>query len=206
VLCRWAFFPRSNEQWHRGASCVARLGDAQDVRIRTAGRPERAQDRSAGVFLTGYSLVEWELRALDRGATDFVDKARGIEVPTQRLRVIMEGQRQIPAAMTEVERHGELPLHPSMARALWRGQDVGLTIMEYKIVTLLVSGGLHGCRTMYDTMHYVGFFAGSGKRGYITNVRSIVKKMRRKFVAVDPAFSAIENVQNVGYRWVDRKH
>ena len=158
------------------------------------------------VFLTGYSLVEWELRALDRGATDFVDKARGIEVLTQRLRVIMEGQRQIPAAMTEVERHGELALHPSTARALWRGQDVGLTIMEYKIVTLLVSGGLHGYRTMYDTMHYVGFFAGSGKRGYTTNVRSIVKKIRRKFVAVDPAFSAIENVQNVGYRWVDRKH
>jgi two-component system, OmpR family, response regulator ChvI len=69
-------------------------------------------------------------------------------------------------------------------------------------VTLLVSGGLHNYRTIYDTMHYVGFFAGSGKHGYTTNVRSIVKKIRRKFVAVDPGFSAIENVQKVGYRWL----
>lgn len=30
------------------------------------------------VFLTGYSLVERELQALDRGAVDFVDKAHGV--------------------------------------------------------------------------------------------------------------------------------
>jgi two-component system response regulator ChvI len=158
------------------------------------------------VFLTGYSLVEWELRALDRGAIDFVDKARGIEVLTQRLRVILEGQRQIPAAMPEVKRHGELALYPSTERALWRQQDVGLTIMEYKIVTLLVSGGLHAYRAIYDTMHYAGFAAGSGEHGYKTNVRSIVKRIRRKFVAVDPEFSKIKNVQSVGYRWLDPQH
>ena len=42
------------------------------------------------VFLTGYSFVERELRALDRGAVDFVDKARGTEVLARRLRVIIE--------------------------------------------------------------------------------------------------------------------
>ena len=147
------------------------------------------------VFLTGYSLVERELQALDRGAIDFVDKARGIEVLAHRLRVILEGQRQIPAAaMPEVERHGELALYPSTARALWRQRDVGLTITEYKIVTLLVSGGLHTYRTIYDTAHYAGFVAGSGEHGYTTNVRSLVKRIRRKFLAVDPGFSAIENV------------
>jgi two-component system response regulator ChvI len=155
------------------------------------------------VFLTGYSLVEWELRALDRGAIDFVDKARGIEVLAQRLRVILEGHRQVPAAaMPEIECHGELALYPSMARALWRQRDVGLTITEYKIVTLLVSGGLHTYRTIYDTMHYAGFVAGSGALGYATNVRSLVKRIRKKFLAVDPCFSAIENVQKVGYRWL----
>ena len=154
------------------------------------------------VFLTGNSLVERELQALDRGAVDFVDKARGTEVLAQRLRVILEGHRQLPvAAIPEIERHGELALYPSTARALWRQRDVGLTITEYKIVTLLVSGGIHTYRTIYDTMHYAGFVAGSGDYGYNTNVRSSLKRIRRKFVAVDPDFSAIENVQNVGYRW-----
>ena len=50
------------------------------------------------VFLTGYSVAERELQALDRGAVDFVDKARGTEVLAHRLRVIIEGQRALAAA------------------------------------------------------------------------------------------------------------
>src|SRR5882672_8385327 len=38
------------------------------------------------IFLTGYAMVERELQALDRGAVDFVDKARGTEVLVHRLR------------------------------------------------------------------------------------------------------------------------
>ena len=160
------------------------------------------------VFLTGYSMVERELQALDHGAIDYIDKARGIEVLAQRLRVILAGQRQVPtAAMPEVERHGELALYPSTARALWRQQDVGLTVTEYKIVTLLVSGqGIQSYRTIYDTAHYEGFVGGSGKFGYATNVRSLVKRIRKKFVVIDPGFSAIENVRHVGYRWLDPQH
>ena len=66
--------------------------------------------------------------------------------------------------------------------------DVGLTITQYKIVTLLVSHK----GTIYDTAHYAGFVAGSGAHGYNTNVRSHVKRIRRKFAAVDPGFSEIE--------------
>jgi two-component system response regulator ChvI len=158
------------------------------------------------VFLTGYSQVEREMQALKRGAIDFVDKARGTEVLAHRLRVILGGQREVPAAaMPEVEYHGELTLNPSTARAVWRQQDVGLTITEYKIVTLLVSGGLHTYRTIYDRAHYVGFVAGSGENGHHTNVRSLVKRIRKKFLAIDPSFSEIKNVEGVGYRWGESK-
>jgi len=50
--------------------------------------------------------------------------------------------------------------------------------------------------------HAIGFVAGSGKHGYSTNVRSLVKRIRRKFVAADPGFSEIENVHKIGYRWL----
>ena len=141
------------------------------------------------VFLTGYSLVELELQALDHGAIDFVDKARGIEVLAHRLRVILEGQRRMPApAMPEVERHGELTLYPSTARALWQQRDTGLTVTEFKIVRLLVSGtGIQSYRTIYDTVHYAGFVAGSGALGYTKNVRSLTTRIWRKFLAVGPA-------------------
>ena len=154
------------------------------------------------VFLTGYAMVERELQALNRGAVDFVDKARGVEVLVHRLRLIIEAQRARTVDTTpETKRHGDLTLHPATARVLWRHQDVGLTTTEYKIVVRLVShkGEWQTYRAIYDTARYEGFVA--GRDGYNTNVRSLVKRIRRKFLAVDPGFVGIENVQRVGYRW-----
>ena len=172
------------------------------------------RDRGFGlpvVFLTGYAMAERELLALDRGAVDFIDKARGTEVLAHRLRLIIEGQRRqpggaaqaAPAAPTQVEQHGELALHRQTARTLWRQQDVGLTMTEYKIVAQLVSrkGEVFTYRAIYDTAHYEGFVAGSGEHGHNTNVRSLLKRIRKKFLAVDPGFAEIENRQGVGYCW-----
>jgi len=171
------------------------------------------RDRGIGlpvVFLTGYAMAERELLALDRGAVDFVDKARGTEVLAHRLRLIIEGQRRpsagatpAPAEPPQIEQHGELALHRQTARTLWRQHDVGLTMTEYKIVALLAShkGEVQSYRAIYDTAHYEGFVAGSGEHGYNTNVRSLLKRIRRKFLAVDPGFAEIENEQGVGYRW-----
>lgn len=157
------------------------------------------------VFLTGYALAERELQALNHGAVDFIDKARGMEVLVQRLHVIVEGRRHLPAAARtpRVEQHGELALHPWTARALWRQRDINLTVTEYKILELLVSnkGEFQTYRAIYDTAHYSGFVAGSGEQGHNTNVRSLLKRIRRKFVTSDPDFAEIENAHGVGYRW-----
>lgn len=151
------------------------------------------------VFLTGRCRVEYELAALRSGAIDFVDKARGIEVLAPRLRRLIASRCERPEAV----RHGELVLHPAMWRAEWRCHDVGLTVTEYKVVSKLVAenGEPVTFRAIYDEMHYQGFQAGTGARGYEVNVRSIMKKIRRKFAAVDEDFNRIWNVMNVGYLW-----
>lgn len=151
------------------------------------------------VFLTGRCGVEYELAALRSGAIDFVDKARGIEVLAPRLRRLIASR----CARLEAICHGELVLHPAMWRAEWRRQDVGLTVTEYKVVSKLVAekGEPVTFRAIYDEMHYQGFHAGTGARGYEVNVRSIMKKIRRKFAAVDKDFNRIWNIMNVGYLW-----
>ena len=108
----------------------------------------------------------------------------------RRLRVIIEGQRRRSrrrSEAAEVERNGDLVLQPATARALWRERDIGLTITEYKIVVHLVSrkGEPQTYRALYDTAHYEGFVAGSGEHGHNTNVRSLLKRIRRKFLAID---------------------
>ena len=106
-----------------------------------------------------------------------------------RLRLIIDGLRRDPAAtVPEVKRHGELTLYPLTARAEWQQQDVRLTIAEYKVVALLVSKGtIQTYRAIYDTVRFAGFVAGQDGQGYTTNVRAIVKRIRKKFLTETPA-------------------
>ena len=40
-----------------------------------------------------------------------------------------------------------------------------------------------------------------GADGYLMNVRSTMKRIRKKFLALDPAFAEIENFAAIGYAW-----
>src|SRR3990167_3622885 len=155
------------------------------------------------VFLTGRSQPVYEKLAFDRGALDFVDKARGVPILAQRLRLIAESAKKPAEPEFEGNFHcGRLMLKPGVSRAYWDDSDINLTLTEFKIVHLLASnvGRYVTYRAVYDCMHYVGFIAGSGENGYRTNVRSCIKRIRNKFRTIDPDFAEIDNYQSFGYR------
>jgi two-component system, OmpR family, response regulator ChvI len=156
------------------------------------------------VFLTSHAQPANEKLALERGALDFVDKTRGVEIVASRLRLAAKSGK--PAATPEAEKPivcGKLVLSPSASRACWNEVDVGLTIREYDIVHFLVSnvGNYETYRAIYDVQYYEGFVAGKGNQGHRINVRSSIKRIRRKFCEVDSTFSEIQNSQTHGYRW-----
>jgi two-component system response regulator ChvI len=176
---------------------------------RTSGIDLLPQLRRRGVnlpvvFLTGRALTANESLAFDRGAIDFIDKARGVEVVARRLKRAVDTARS--AAPPDSEKllvRGKLVLKQSISRATWGDVDVGLTVGEYHIVHLLASnvGGYVTYRAVYDCLHYAGFIAGSGDDGYRANVRSAIKRIRNKFRELDPAFAEIENYTSFGYCW-----
>ena len=156
------------------------------------------------VFLTSHADPAYERLAFERGALDFVDKTRGVEILAERLRLVTKSSK--PAAAPAAGKPivcGKLVLSPSARRAYWNGVDVGLTISEYDIVNFLVSnvGSDETYRAIYDAQYYEGFVAGKGTQGYRTNVRSSIRRIRRKFCEVDSTFSEIQNSQTRGYRW-----
>jgi two-component system response regulator ChvI len=156
------------------------------------------------IFLTGISATAYETAALDRGALDFVDKARGIPILARRVRLIVESGKQPPEVpKEEVIQCGKLSLRAKVSRAYWNDVDVDLTVTEFNIVHLLAqnAGEYVTNRAIYDCVHRVGFVAGSGEDGYRTNVRSSVKRIRNKFRAIDGDFAEIENFPGFGYRW-----
>jgi len=156
------------------------------------------------VFLTSHADPAYEKLAFERGALDFIDKTRGVEILARRLRLVAKSGK--PAATPEAEKPivcGKLVLSPSASRAYWNEVDVGLTVSEYDVVHLLASnvGRYQAYRAIYDLQYYEGFLAGQGNQGYRTNVRSSIKRIRKKFCKLDPTFAEIQNSAMRGYRW-----
>ena len=98
---------------------------------------------------------------------------------------------------------GKLALNQSQRRAWWNGSVVPLTAGEFEIVLLLATnaGRYVGHRAIYDCLHYEGFLAGSGDNGFCVNVRSAIRRVRKKFREVDGDFCEIENSWAFGYCW-----
>jgi two-component system response regulator ChvI len=158
------------------------------------------------IFLTALSDDIYEEAALAGGAVDFIDKSRRPAILLQRLRLIAEGFRppaEADPARPAVLRLGALELRFETSRALWAGHSLDLTLTEFRILTLLAerAGQDVGYRDIYDLVHGKDFVAGHGAEGYRANVRTFIKRIRKKFRECDPEFDAIENYAGFGYRW-----
>ena len=157
-------------------------------------------------FLTGYGFTPQENLAFETGAVDFIDKARGVEILARRLRRLLRAPKSeaVPSLASLVV-CGKLVLNPNVSRAYWNDVDVGLTLVEYNIAHLLASnaGRWMTYRAIYDRVHFEGFIGGGGADGYRTNVRGIIKRMRKKFLQCDETFAEIDNFVGLGYRWAN---
>jgi two-component system response regulator ChvI len=162
------------------------------------------------IFLTVLSDDIYEEAALTGGAVDFIDKSRRLPILIRRLQLIAEGVR--PAAEPVLEpavsaptplRVGQLELRFDTSRALWAGRPVDLTLTEFRILALLAerAGQDVGYREIYDLVHGKDFIAGHGAEGYRANVRTFIKRIRKKFRDSDPDFDWIDNYPGFGYRW-----
>ncbi len=161
------------------------------------------------IFLTVLSDEIYEEAALKWGAVDFIDKSRRLPIILQRLKIITEGVKphggEGGATAVANIRRGSLELRNDISRAFWKGQQVDLTLTEYAIVSFLVTqeGGDVSYRQIYDIVRGKDFVAGYGPEGFRANVRSFIKRIRKKFRDVDSQFDGIENYPGFGYRWHD---
>jgi two-component system response regulator ChvI len=176
-------------------------------------RLRRAGSTTPVIFLTVLSDDIYEEAALEGGAVDFVDKSRRLSILVKRLQLITEGMRPVPESggagearrpPGEVINLGPLELRFDINRASWNGNTLDLTLTEFKIVALLAlrAGEDVGYREIYDLVHGKDFVAGYGAEGYRANVRTFIKRIRKKFRDSDPDFDQIHNYAGFGYRWI----
>ena len=89
---------------------------------------------------------------------------------------------------------GPLALDSDRLQTRWREQPVALTVTELWILHALVVHPGH-VKNRTQLMEAADIYVDAA------TITSHIKRIRRKFLTVDPTFDAIEAVYGAGYRW-----
>jgi len=149
------------------------------------------------IFLTARDSEFDAVSGLRLGADDYLTK--DISLPHLMARIAalfrrLEAMQQPQAADSRLTR-GELVIDTDRMTVLWREQPVGLTLTEFWLVYAMARypGHVKNRQQLMDAAQAVLDD---------NTITSHVKRIRRKFIAIDPGFAAIETVYGMGYRWL----
>ena len=143
------------------------------------------------IFISGYGREETIARALETGAADYIVKPFSPVELIARIRAALR-RRAEPEPFVL----GELEIHYAERRVSLAGRTVGLTPKEYELLRVLSRNA--GRVSTYDAL--LRQVWGVRRAGETEQVRTFIKKLRRK-LGDDPASPAyIVNERGIGYR------
>ena len=157
------------------------------------------------MFLTSKDDEIDELFGLKMGADDFITKPFSQRLLVERVRAVL---RRASARAEAASREGEVDASNTLERghlsmdqerhtSAWKGKQVTLTVTEFLILFALAQRpGVVKSRdslmdAAYDDQVYVDD----------RTIDSHIKRLRKKFKAVDDSFDMIETLYGVGYRF-----
>ncbi len=154
------------------------------------------------ILLTSKDEEVDELMGLRLGADDYITKPFSQRLVIERIRALLrrnelaksEGSGQ-PAGGVMVR--GSLALDENRHLCTWKGAPVQLTVTEFLLVKALAARpGIVKSRDQLIDAAY-------GENIYVDDrtIDSHIKRIRKKFRAVDPQFSQIETLYGIGYRY-----
>ncbi len=160
------------------------------------------------IFLTSKDDESDEEAGLELGADDYIAKPFSLRLLIARIRAILRRAEPLAAgaqATTTPEpapatlTRGRLFMDPSRHQVTWQGQSVSLTVTEFLILEALAirPGVIKSRNQLMDAAYPDDVFVDD------RTVDSHIKRMRRKFKVVDPAFDAIDTLYGAGYSFTD---
>jgi two-component system OmpR family response regulator len=150
------------------------------------------------IFLTARDSELDAVSGLRLGADDFLTKDLSLPHLLARVNALfrrIDALRK-PASPGDVVRRGALTLDAERMQVQWHGQVVLLSLTEFWIVHSLARHPGH-VRNRQQLMDAANVVLDDN------TITSHVKRIRRKFQALDPGFDALQTVYGMGYRWVE---
>jgi two-component system, OmpR family, response regulator len=190
------------------AAFASRLPDLVVIDISLGDEPEGGYElcrelraRSAGlpiIFLTARDSELDAVSGLRLGADDFLTKDLSIAHLLARVNALfrrVDALTRAPDSQAKVQR-GALTLDGELLQVQWQGEVVLLSLTEFWIVHAIARHPGH-VKNRQQLMDAASVVLDDN------TITSHVKRIRRKFQAIDATFDAIQTVYGMGYRWVD---
>jgi two-component system OmpR family response regulator len=148
------------------------------------------------IFLTARDSDFDVVAGLRLGADDYLTK--DVSLPHLLARIAALFRRaelaKEPRSVEERLERGFLTLDAKRFSVSWRGSAVPLTLTEFWMVHSLAKFPEH-VKSREQLMRDANLVVDDG------TITSHIKRIRRKFLAVDPTFDAIDTAYGMGYRW-----
>ncbi len=167
----------------------------------------RAKSALPVIFLTSKDEEPDEALGLSLGADDYITKPFSQRLLIARIRAILrrsearrdQGEPAVTDSAGESILRGRLAMNPLRHEVLWDDQPVSLTVTEFLILEALAArpGVIRSRNQLMDAAYSDDVFVDD------RTIDSHIKRLRRKFRAVDPHFSAIDTLYGAGYSFTD---
>jgi two-component system response regulator ChvI len=162
----------------------------------------RARSAMPVIFLTSKDEEVDQLMGLRLGADDYITKPFSQRLLIERIRALLrrneasraEGSGAPPGGVLV---RGELAMDETKHQCTWKSLPVQLTVTEFLLVKALAARpGMVKSRDQLIDAAY-------GENTYVDDrtIDSHVKRLRKKFRAVDDSFDGIETLYGIGYRY-----
>jgi two-component system, OmpR family, response regulator ChvI len=153
------------------------------------------------IFVTSREDEFDRVLGLEIGADDYLCKPFSMRELMARVKVLLRRASYADGPRPPADRPialGDLVMDPARLAITWKGVSVSVTVTEFLLLQALVARpGVVKTRDQLIGDAYPERVSVSDR-----TIDSHMKRIRRKFAAVDPAFARIEGVYGAGYRYV----
>jgi len=148
------------------------------------------------IFLTARDSDFDTVSGLRLGADDYLTKDVSLPHLLARISALFRRIEALsePRAVEEALERGRLRLDARRFTASWQGNPVELTLTEFWMVHTLAKFPGH-VKDRESLMREANLVVDEG------TITSHVKRIRKKFLAVDASFDRVDTVYGMGYRW-----
>ncbi len=164
----------------------------------------RQHDQLPIIFLTSKDDEVDEVLGLRMGADDYITKPFSQRLLIERIRALLRRRELAHEPRGPGSEGGEPPivrgelvLDPARHACAWKGEPLDLTVTEFLLLKALA--GRPGVVKSRDQL----IDAAYGESIYVDDrtIDSHIKRLRKKFKAIDGDFAQIETLYGLGYRY-----